>query len=60
MFWPRSSKTWGLIIGVMIILAGLIELFGNTYTWLNWDSIWPYFIIILGLAIIGNVLFKQR
>ena len=29
-FGRSSSTTWGLIIGVLIILAGVIELFGDT------------------------------
>ena len=58
-FGRSSSTTWGLIIGVLIILAGVIELFGDTIRWLNWDSIWPYLVIVLGLLIVGNTLYRR-
>ncbi|MHA2395034.1 MAG: hypothetical protein ACXAEX_24155 [Promethearchaeota archaeon] len=58
-FGQRSSTTWGLIIGVVIILAGLIELFGDSISWLDWDNIWPFFLIIIGLLVVGNVFYKR-
>jgi hypothetical protein len=58
-FGRSSSSTWGLIIGILIILAGLSELLGDSITWLNWDVFWPYLIIIMGLLIIGNSLYKR-
>lgn len=58
-FGRRSSTVWPIIIGVLIILAGLIELFGNSYTWLNWDTLWPYLLILLGLLIAGNSLYQR-
>lgn len=44
---------------MLIILAGVIELFGDTIRWLNWDRIWPYFVILLGLLIVVNTLYKR-
>jgi len=58
-FGRRSSTVTPLIIGVLIILAGLIELFGGSYAWLNWDTLWPYLLILLGLLIAGNSLYKR-
>jgi hypothetical protein len=58
-FGRRSSTVWPIIIGVLIIFAGLIELFGGTYAWLNWDTLWPYLMIALGLLIVGNSLYKR-
>ena len=58
-FGRRSSTFWPLIIGVMIIIVGVIELFGDTYRWLNWDSVWPFIVIAFGLLIIGNALYKR-
>jgi len=58
-FGGRSSTVTPIIIGILIILAGLIELFGGAYTWLNWDTLWPYLLILLGLLIAGNSLYKR-
>lgn len=58
-FGRRSSAVWPLIIGVMIILVGIIELFGDTYRWLNWDNVWPFIVIIFGLLILTNALYKR-
>jgi len=58
-FGRRSSTVWPIIIGVLIILAGLIELLGNSYAWLNWDTLWPYLLILLGLLIAGNSLYQR-
>ncbi len=58
-FGGRSSTVTPIIIGILIILAGLIELFGGAYAWLNWDTLWPYLLILLGLLIAGNSLYKR-
>ncbi len=58
-FGRRSSTIWPIIIGVLIIFAGLIELFGGAYAWLNWDTLWPYLVMALGLLIVGNSLYKR-
>ncbi|NQT08831.1 hypothetical protein HQ586_07125 [Candidatus Bathyarchaeota archaeon] len=58
-FGGRSSTVTPIIIGILIILAGLIELFGGAYAWLNWDTLWPYLLILLGLLIAGNSLYQR-
>ncbi len=58
-FGRSSSATWGIIIGVLIILAGATQLLEDTIPWMNWDTLWPVFVIILGLLIVGNAL-KRR
>lgn len=59
-FGKENSTVIGLFIGVMIIIVGLTELLGDTISWLNWDTLWPYIVIILGLLIIGNSLYKRQ
>lgn len=58
-FGGKSSKTWPLLIGAFIILIGLSNLLDNTFFWARWDNIWPFFIIIIGLAIVVNA-FQKR
>jgi hypothetical protein len=58
-FGRRSSTVWPLIVGCFIVLVGLIELFGDTYRWLSWDNIWPYVVILFGLLIVANSLYKR-
>ena len=58
-FGRRSSTFWPINIGVMIILVGIIELFGDTYRWLNWDNVWPFIVITFGLLIIANSFYKR-
>ncbi len=58
-FGRNSSATWGIIIGVLIILAGATQLLEDTIPWMNWDTLWPVFVIIIGLLIVGNAL-KRR
>jgi hypothetical protein len=58
-FGRDQSVVGGLIFGIIIILVGLIELFGDRVIWLRWDNIWPIFIIIIGLLILGNTLYKR-
>jgi len=58
-FGTNASKTWPIIIGVLIILVGVTELFGDTLTWLRWDNLWPYIVIAFGLIIIANNLYNR-
>jgi hypothetical protein len=58
-FGQSQSTTGGVIFGTIIIIAGLIQLFGGRVSWLHWDNIWPFFIIIIGLLIVGNTFYKR-
>ena len=58
-FGRRSSTTWGIIIGVLIILAGATQLLEDTIPWMNWDTLWPVFVIVIGLLIVGNALRRR-
>jgi uncharacterized integral membrane protein len=58
-FGQSQSTMGGLIFGIIIIIAGLIQLFGDRVSWLQWDNIWPFFIIIIGLLIVGNTFYKR-
>ena len=49
----RNRTVWPLIIGAFLILLGVSSLFQGFY-WLNWDRLWPLFLIVVGLIIVGN------
>jgi hypothetical protein len=52
---PPASN-WVALIGLLIVISGIISLLDawNLYWWANWDRLWPYLIIVLGLFIIWN------
>ena len=57
----QPSKTfWSFFGGLMIILVGLTQLLGDSISWLNWETLYPYVIIIAGLLIVGNTLYNRR
>ncbi len=58
-FGGRSSTFWPIIIGVFIILVGVTSLLGDTFRWLNWDRLWPIFVIGIGVLIIANYFWKR-
>jgi len=51
----KSEKNRNIILGVILIIAGLIFM-GSTFfpliTWIAWGTFWPVIIIVVGLAII--------
>ena len=55
----RRGTIWPLVIGAFLILWGLSSLFEGFY-WLNWDRIWPLFLIVIGLIIVGNAFNRRR
>ena len=52
----NRSKTFSLIIGTVIVFAGLQEIFPSV----NWDNVWPYFAVAFGLLIITAALFPDE
>jgi len=47
----------GLVIGIILIIVGVLALFGRTFTFVNWDNLWPLIIVGIGVAFfIGMVL----
>jgi uncharacterized membrane protein YvbJ len=59
-FGGRGKNTWPLIVGAFMILIGVSNLFGDMFTWLNFDTLWPLFIIALGLIVVYNAMNKQK
>jgi uncharacterized membrane protein YvbJ len=60
-FGSTGGMNWfGLFIGIMIILVGITSLLGDTYWWATWDRLWPIPVILFGLVIIYNTLYKNK
>lgn len=46
-----------LVIGVILIAIGILSLLGRVFEFMNWDNLWPLFVIGVGVAfIVGMVL----
>lgn len=58
-FGASSSTTWGILIGIFIILMGVTSLLGDVYEWASWDRLWPVFVIGIGLLILANALRRR-
>jgi hypothetical protein len=60
----RRSELGGLIIGAVILFAGIYYLLRNTLGFdldeLNWEAIWPLLVIGLGVAILYGALVRSR
>jgi len=55
----RGIPIWGIIFGVLIIIAGVISLLEDLYWWASWDRLWPVIVIAFGLLIVINALSKR-
>lgn len=53
---PGGNIIVPLIIGVILILAGLSSIFGFQF----WQYLWPALIIVLGLLIIAGAIYRAR
>ncbi len=53
-FGGRNRMTWQLLIGAFLILLGLSSLLEDIFWWAGWDTLWPLFIIAIGVMIISN------
>lgn len=49
----------GILFGLLIVLWGLSSLMGRVFHWFAWGSLWPLFVIALGLLILYNA-FSRR
>jgi len=53
-FGGRNRMTWPLLIGAFLILLGLSSLLEDMFWWAGWDTLWPLFIIAIGVMIVSN------
>jgi len=51
-----DARNWVAFFGILIILAGVISLLEEWHiaSWANWDTLWPFIVIVLGLWIVWN------
>ena len=52
--WRRGGNTWSLIFGGFLIMLGLSSLLEDVFWWFSFDTLWPVFIIGIGIVIIRN------
>jgi divalent metal cation (Fe/Co/Zn/Cd) transporter len=55
----RGSNWFGIFIGFVIILAGVVALYEGQFWWASWDKLWPLVVMVLGLIIIVNTLTRR-
>jgi uncharacterized membrane protein YvbJ len=58
-FGGRDRMTWPLLIGAFLILMGLSTLLEDMFWWAGWDTLWPLFIIAIGVMIVSNA-YRRR
>ena len=51
--------TWPLLIGAFLILMGLSTLLKDVVPWARWDTLWPLFIIAIGVLVVSNAMRKR-
>jgi len=59
-FGGHDRTTWPLIFGSFLILLGLSTLLDDVFGWFRFDTLWPLFIIGIGLLIVSNAMRKRR
>ncbi len=55
-FGGRSRTVWPMIIGVFLIILGASTLLDDVFWWASFDTLWPLFIIAIGLLIVTNAM----
>lgn len=59
-FGGQDRTTWPIIFGGFLILLGLSTLLDDVFGWFRFDTLWPVFIIGIGLLIVSNAMKKRR
>ncbi|MGE5124316.1 MAG: head GIN domain-containing protein [Acidobacteriaceae bacterium] len=44
----KNRNITGAIIGVVLVLIGILSLFGRYFVFLNMDYLWPLFVVVVG------------
>ncbi len=46
--------TFRIFFGLSLVMLGLLELFDNLgWLYIDWDEMWPLFLVIAGIALIA-------
>jgi len=53
---PRGGAIWGIVVGLIIILAGISWLLGFEF----WKIFWPLIVIIFGILVLVGSLYGLR
>jgi uncharacterized membrane protein YvbJ len=55
-FGGRSRTAWPMLIGVFLIILGASTLLDDVFWWASFDTLWPLFIIAIGVLIVTNAM----
>jgi len=58
-FGGRNRTLWPILLGVFIILVGLSSLLERSYRWFRIGTIWPIFLIAIGLLFVYNAMERR-
>ena len=56
----RHGNTWPLLFGGFLIMLGLSQLMEDMFWWFSFDTLWPVFLIGIGVVVISNGMKKRR
>ena len=48
-----------VIIGLFILILGVSQLIGDTYSWARFDKLWPWLLIVMAVAILANAIRRR-
>jgi hypothetical protein len=56
---PRGGAIFALLIGAIIVLVGLMSLFGEYFRWnvSAWNAVWPLIVIVIGILIFAGAVY---
>lgn len=53
-FKDKDQYSGSVIFGLIVLVLGLMILFGNIFPWFSWNKFWPLILVVAGLLIISG------
>jgi len=57
-FGGRGRSTWPMLIGLFLVILGASQLLDDMFWWASFDTLWPLFIIAIGILVVTNAMRK--
>ena len=54
-----TSQDGNILLGILLITAGVIFLFDQFFRWLGWQQLWPLILILVGLYLLLDAFGKK-